>query len=253
MTPPPSTPPTHGVTSGGFAPTRWTLVLAARGDTPEARAALSELCATCYEPVVRFLRREGRDPDAARELAQEFFARVLARSGFATANPARGRFRSYLLGALRHFLADQQDRQNAGRRGGGSVPESLDAGSKAGAGLQVAADTSNDALAFDREWALDLMCRALERLEAEYESDGKGSLFAALKPWLGGDVPSDGAVAQVDGPPAGLTPGALKVAVHRLRRRFREIIRSAVADTVPEPADVDAELHHLVEVLARTG
>ena len=237
-------------TAGGFAPTRWTLVLAARGNTPEARAALSDLCASYYEPVLRFLRREGRDPDTARELAQEFFVRVLAGSGFAAADPARGRFRSYLLGALRHFLADQRDRRESARRGGGMVPESMESAEE-GRGPQVAADTSDDALAFDREWALDLMRRGLDRVSAEYVADGKGPLFEALKPWLGGDVP-EGA-GDVVSPPPWLTPGALKVAVHRLRRRFREIIRAEVADTVPDPADIDLELRHLVEVLAKTA
>jgi len=241
---------TAAATSGGFAPTRWTLVLAARGKTPEARAALSDLCAGYYEPVLRFLRREGRDPDSARDLAQEFFVRVLAGSGFAAADPARGRFRSYLLGALRHFLADQRSRNASVRRGGGVVPESLDPAGD-GLGPQVAADTADDALAFDREWALDLMRRGLDRLSAEYVADGKGPLFEVLKPWLGGNVPTGEGVAVPT--PAGLGPGALKVAVHRLRRRFRQIIRAEVADTVPDPGDIDAELHHLVEVLARVA
>lgn len=238
------------LTAGGFEPTRWTLVLAARGGTPEARAALSDLCGTYYEPVVRFLRREGRDPDAARDLAQGFFARVLQSDGFASADPARGRFRSYLLGALRHFLADQRDHRQAVRRGSGVVPESLD-GTAEGTGPQVAAETADDALAFDREWAFDLMRRGLDRLSAEYAADGKGALFEALKPWLGGSVAQETGGEAVA--PAGLGPGALKVAVHRLRRRFRQIIRSEVADTVPDPGDVDAELRHLVEVLARAA
>ncbi|MFM7101610.1 MAG: RNA polymerase sigma factor, partial [Verrucomicrobiota bacterium] len=239
------------VTAGGFAATCWTLVLAARGTTPEARAALSDLCATYYEPVVRFLRREGRDPDDARELAQAFFARVLAGRGFAAADPARGRFRSYLLGALRHFLGDRRDHRQAARRGGGIAAESLAGTDDEGPGLQVAADTADDALAFDREWALDLMRRALEQVEAEYASDGRGPLFTALKPWLGGDVPTGAGESGTRGSLPGLSAGAWKVAVHRLRRRFREIIRAEVADTVPDPADIDAELRHLVEVLAR--
>jgi DNA-directed RNA polymerase specialized sigma24 family protein len=239
---------TAAATSGGFAPTRWTLVLAARGNTPEARAALSDLCASYYEPVLRFLRREGRDPDSARELAQEFFSRVLTGSGFAAADPARGRFRSYLLGALRHFLRDQRARIASVRRGGGIVPESIDP-AEDGPGLQVAADTSDDALAFDREWAFNLMRRGLDRLSAEYVADGKASLFEVLKPWLGASSPTDHESAEST--PSGLSPGALKVAVHRLRRRFRQIIRAEVADTVPDPADIDAELHHLVEVMAR--
>ena len=238
------------LTAGGFAATRWTLVLAARGGTPEARAALSDLCGTYYEPVVRFLRREGRDLDAARELAQEFFTRVLAGRGFAAADPTRGRFRSYLLGSLRHFLADQRDRREAARRGGGVVPESLEE-LEGDFGSQATTEMSDEILAFDREWAFDLMRRGLNRLAAEYEADGKSLLFETLKPWLEGNIPAG--AKGVSPIPASLGPGALKVAVYRLRRRFREIIRAEVADTVPDPVDIDAELRHLVEVLARTA
>ncbi len=247
MTPDSSADPSRG----GFVPTRWTLVLAARGDTPEARAALSDLCAAYYEPVLRFLRREGRTDDAARELAQEFFARVLSRSGFAGADPARGRFRSYLLGALRHFLGDRRDHDRTLRRGGGAVAESLDTGSTDAPGLQVAAPDDGPALEFDRTWALALMRRSLDRIRAEYAAAGRMEQFVILQPWLGGEVPP--------GPQAraaerlGLSGGALKVAIHRLRRRFREILRAEVADTVPDPSDIDAELRHLVDVLARHG
>lgn len=106
----------------GFAPTPWTLVLRARGESPEARVALSELCATYYQPVFRFLRREGRDEDAARELAQEFFARVLQHGDLGAADPSRGRFRSYLLGAVKHFLADHRKQPGRQKRGGGRRP-----------------------------------------------------------------------------------------------------------------------------------
>ena len=127
---------TSAATTSPFAPTRWTLILRARGESVEARAALGELCESYYEPVLRFLRREGRDEDAARELTQEFFARVLAGGGFDEADPERGRFRSYLLGALKHFLADQRKREHRLKRGGGATPESLDA---SGAGVEVSA------------------------------------------------------------------------------------------------------------------
>lgn len=245
MTPDSSTDPSRG----GFLPTRWTLVLAARGDTPEARAALSDLCAAYYEPVLRFLRREGRTDDAARELAQEFFARVLSRSGFAGADPDRGRFRSYLLGALRHFLADRKDSDRTLRRGGGILPESLDAEADDAPALQVAAPGADPALEFDRAWALALMRRSLDRIREEYTAAGRPGQFAVLQPWLGGDSPPGPQAAAAE--QLGLSGGALKVAIHRLRRRFREILRAEVADTVPNPADVDAELRHLVEVLAR--
>ena len=168
-----------------FAPTRWTLVLRARGESVEARGALCELCEAYYQPVFRFLRREGREEDAARELTQEFFARLLAGGGLGAADPRRGRFRSYLLGAVKHFLADQRDREHRQKRGRGVVPESLDAQSA----LQVAdhASTPDDTL-FDREWALAVMDRALQTLAVEFAGADKAEQFTVLKPWLVGDA-----------------------------------------------------------------
>jgi RNA polymerase sigma factor (sigma-70 family) len=235
-----------------FAPTRWTLVLRARGATPEARAALSELCEAYYQPVFGFLRREGRDEDTARELAQEFFARLLQRGEVGNADPARGRFRSYLLGALKHFLADQRDHDRREKRGGGVVPESLDAplpGHDTAPGLQVADPSAvlSDPH-FDRQWALTVMAHALDALAAEFQAEGRAEQFDLLKPWLVGDAAElNQARVAVQ---LGLGESAIKVAIHRLRKRFRETVRSEVAQTVPEGADVDEELRYLVEVLA---
>ncbi len=233
-----------------FAPTRWTLVLRARGESAEGRAALSELCEAYYQPVLRFLRSEGRDEDAARELAHDFFARVLAGSGFAGADPERGRFRSYLLGALKHFLADQRDHAARLKRGGGVTLESLDAPDETdtSAGLAVAdpGAVPRDA-AFDREWALTVMDRALVALQKEFDEAGKAAQFETLKPWLMGDTPASSqadAARRLD-----LTEGAVKVTIHRLRKRFREVVRLNIAQTLADPALVDEELRHLVEAL----
>ena len=233
-----------------FAPTRWTLVLRARGESVEARGALSELCEAYYQPVFRFLRREGREEDAARELTQEFFARLLSGGGFCAADPRRGRFRSYLLGAVKHFLANQRDYDQRQKRGGGIAPESLDAQTDTEPMLQVAdrANTPDDTL-FDREWALAVMDRALQSLAAEFTGEEKSDQFTALKPWLVGDaatLPQAEAAARL-----GLSESAIKVAIHRLRKRFREVIRAEIAQTVDESGDVDGELRYLVEVLAR--
>jgi RNA polymerase sigma-70 factor (ECF subfamily) len=248
-TSPGTTPP-----MGGFVPTRWTLVLRAQGATAESRAALSDLCASYYEPVRRFLQREGRDEDAARELAQEFFAGVLARGGLGVADPGKGLFRTYLLGAVKHFLFDQRKHAARAKRGAGAVPESLDAVGEDGEEptLQVA-DTSEgmgDAW-FDRDWALTLMARALDALAEQFRSEGKAVLYEALEPWLVGDV---GGATQLDvGQRLGMSESAVKVAVHRLRKRFREILKAEIAQTLPEGGDPAAELGYLAEVLVRVG
>jgi RNA polymerase sigma-70 factor (ECF subfamily) len=164
-----------------FAATRWTLVLRAKEDSAEGRAALSDLCAAYYQPVFKFLACEGRSEDAARELAHEFFARVLAGSALGGADGTRGRFRGYLLGALKHFLADIRDRANAARRGGGIAPEPLDTATGAGQPLPGAPDDDRQ---FDRQWALTVIARALEVIGAELREAGKAMQFEVLKPWL---------------------------------------------------------------------
>src|SRR6185436_1085314 len=150
---------------GAFAPTRWTLVLRARGDSSEGRAALGELCEAYWTPVFRFLRGEGRNEDSARDLTQEFFARLLARGGFDTVEPGRGRFRSFLLGAVKHFLSDVRDHERRLKRGGGQVIEPLAAGTDTSPGLQIPDPSSapSDTF-FDRQWALVLMDRALRNV-----------------------------------------------------------------------------------------
>lgn len=233
-----------------FDATRWTLILRARGKTPEARAALNELCAAYYNPVLRFLCREGRDEDAARDLAQEFFARILSRGAFDEADPERGKFRSYLLGALKHFLADQRKHERRLKRGGGSIPEPLNvSGADDPDALQIA-DASPPAQEhfFDREWALAVMDRALAVLEAEFTASGKTEQFQSLKPWLmGTDLPvSQAEIARR----LGLTEGAVKVHIHRLRKRFREAVRTEIAQTLRDPALVDEELRHLILALS---
>ncbi|MBK6900052.1 MAG: sigma-70 family RNA polymerase sigma factor [bacterium] len=205
--------------------------------------------------MFRFLRREGRDEDAARELTQEFFARVLAGSGFAGAERARGRFRSFLLGAVKHFLGDLRDREHCQKRGGGRAPESLDAprldGTDTAAGLQVPDPSAPFAdVWFDRQWALTLMDRALTALEDDFVASGKERHFGVLKPGLlGAGAELSPAVAANA---LGLTEGAAKVAIHRFRKRFREFIRAEIAQTLGEGADVDGELRYLVEVWAGT-
>jgi RNA polymerase sigma-70 factor (ECF subfamily) len=232
--------------SSNFAPTRWTLVLRAGGRGEPAKAALADLCGAYYEPVVAFLRRDGRDADTARETAHAFFESVLT-GGMGNPEPARGRFRSYLLGALKHFLANQRAARLAEKRGGGVEHLPLIAESDTAPGLPMpAAPEPPSEMVFDREWAFTLIARALATVEAEHA--GKPEWFAALKPWLdgGGDRPQAAVAAQL-----GLTETAVKVAIHRLRVRFRESIRSEIAATVPDPAEAADELRHLIEIAAR--
>lgn len=240
--------------SPAFVTTHWTHVVAARGETPAARAALGDLCAAYWTPVFRFLVREGRDEDAARELTQEFFARLLQRSGVAGADPSRGKFRSYLLGAVRHFLGDVRDSERRGKRGGGVAAEPLDTVEAADAteettGLQIADPGAEPRdTRFDRQWALTILDRALNTLESEFTAAGKRAQFDVLEPWLVGE---SGALTSAAAARAlGMNEGAAKVAIHRLRKRFRALVRDEVARTVNDPAEIEAELQYFVEVLA---
>jgi DNA-directed RNA polymerase specialized sigma24 family protein len=232
-----------------FHDTRWTLVSRSRGSDTQAQAALSELCAAYYAPVVAFLRRDGREEGVARDLAHDFFARLLAGGAIDGADPLRGKFRSYLLMALKRFAADQRGRDHAAKRGGGQVHAVIEGESeKTGAGLQIA-DASVEApdAAFDRQWALTLLARAMVRLENEMRGDGKSAHFDVLKPWLTAEAdatPQSEAAAKL-----GMNIEAVKVAVHRLRKRFREAVKAEIAQTVGEAGDVREELEALMGAL----
>lgn len=233
-----------------FHSTRWTLVLRSRGDAPEARTALSELCEVYWTPVFRFLRSEGRNDDDSRELAQEFFARLLARGGFDGADPAKGRFRSYLLGALKHFLAEQRRNEGRQKRGGGAVVESLDATTHDTApGLQIAdASAAMSDKQFDRDWAFAVMDRSLKAVQEDFDQAGKAAHFEVLKPWLVGDTDN---LSQVDAAARlGSTTGAVKVMIHRLRKTFRSAVETEISETVPDAAEIGEELRYLIEVLS---
>lgn len=227
-----------------FHPTRWTLVLRARGAGEEAKLALSELCAAYYEPVVAFLRREGRDDDAARDLAHAFFENLLT-GGVGAPQQGRGRFRSYMLGALKHFLANRRAAERAAKRGGGAEHVPLAAETDTSPGIPIPG-VPDDSHVFDREWALALIGRALAALEAEHAA--KPGWFAALRPWLdgGADQPQAEAARAL-----GMSETAVKVAIHRLRERFRELIRAEVASTVDDPSEVGGELRHLIAAAGR--
>jgi RNA polymerase sigma-70 factor (ECF subfamily) len=203
-------------------------------------------------PVFRFIRRNYAD-DAARDLTQEFFAQLLAHRGLDRVEQGKGRFRSYLLGAVKHFLGGQKERAEAAKRGGGQVPVPLEVGADTHTTttLQVIdpAAPVPDAF-FDRQWALSVIDHALNALATELTSAGKGNYFETLKPWLAGEVTS---LSQSDAArQLGLTDGAVKVAIHRLRKRFRDLVKEEIAGTVDQPAAIEEELHYLLEALAQT-
>ncbi len=224
-------------------------MLEARGDSPQAKVALSELCAAYYAPVFAFVRYNARDEDAARDLTQEFFARLLARQGLNSVEQSKGRFRSYLLGAAKHFLADMRDRTNAAKRGSGQAHESIEPGTDTSPGLQLSDERalSPDA-EFDRKWALTLLDRALAALAKENSAAEKSAHFETLKPWLTGDSEN---FSQADAARAlGLNEGAVKVAIHRLRRRFRELVKAEIGQTLTDPSQVAEELACLIAALS---
>lgn len=255
----PSTPSTPAPSSDGgawFLTTQWTKVAQAAGTTPEARAALSDLCAQYWSPVHRFILRERLDPDLARDLTQEFFSRLLAGSGVAGAKRHHGRFRTYLLGAVKHFLADERDRALAAKRGPGISPSPtarlVADSSGSSPGLQIPDPAAfPDDTRFDREWALLLLDRAYAVLSAEWAANDRARDFQILRPWLVGDTES---LSQADAArQLGMREGAIKVAIHRLRKRLREIVRHDIAQTVSTPAEIDDELQYFVRVLTSTG
>lgn len=229
--------------SASFHSTRWTMVLRADAQSSEGRAALSELCAAYYHPVFVFLRRMGFEADTARDHAHSFFAHLLER-GFPGADPLRGRFRSYLLGAVKFFVGDLLDHARREKRGGGVEHEIIDSADDHSAVLTMG-DPTAPAMpeVFDREWAVTVMNRAVQALAAEHEAER----FAALRPWLMGDA----AAAQAEtARMLGMTEGAFKVAVHRLRKQFRAHLRREIAQTVGDDADIDDELRYLCSALA---
>jgi RNA polymerase sigma factor (sigma-70 family) len=232
-----------------FVTTQWTRVLEARGDSPEARAALSDLCAAYYAPVFAFVRHNTPDEDAARDRTQEFFARLLSRQSIGAVDPERGRFRSYLLGAVKHFLADMRERERRLKRGGGQVHESIEPGTDTSPGLQLPdANAPSPDREFDRKWALTVLDRALAALDAEHRATGKTEQFDTLKLWLTGDTEN---LSQAEAArQLGLNENAVKVAIHRLRRRFRETIKAEIGRTLSDHSQVDEELGQLLAALS---
>ena len=233
-----------------FVTTRWTVVVnAGRHSTVQSEKALEELCRTYWYPLYAYVRRRGHSPEDAQDLTQEFFARLLEGQSLAGADPELGRFRSFLLTSMNHFLTDEWKKANAKKRGGGCEVLSLDwAAAEERFDLEPVDDCTPDKL-FEKQWALTLLAEVLNRLELEYQQEGKADLFAALKQTLMGSRESQ-PYAELAGA-LGLNEGAVKVAVHRLRKRYRELIRDEIAGTLDRTQDIDQEMRHLFRSLAR--
>lgn len=229
-----------------FPTTRWTLVCAAgEGSGGEKRSALVSLCETYWYPLYAYVRRRGHSPEESQDLTQEFFLRILEGRYLNRAERDKGRFRAFLLTSLKFYLADQADRGRALKRGGGQLPFELQYGEERY--QHEPADFETPESIFERRWALLLLDRVLERLRGEYARAGRLEHFEKLKGALLG--PLDRPYAQAAGE-IGLSEGALKVAVHRMRKRYRDLFRDEIADTVSDPSEVKAELRYLAKALS---
>ena len=236
------------IAAGGFHTTRWTQVIQAKERTHEGLDALRDLCAAYYSPVIAFLRRRGHDADAARDLAHEFFADVLEGDAIGGADRVQGRFRSYLLGAVKHFLSHQREAEQRLRRGAGVRPLSIDEESETSPALAIADDErlSPDA-AFDRQWALTTLDHALQALRKECVAEDRAQLFELLLPQLTGDADHGDQVALADS--LGMNINSLKSAVLRLKRRFRALVKAEVAATLEDERAVAEEMASLFAAL----
>lgn len=231
-----------------FASTRWTLVLSAgQRSSAESYDALEVLCRAYWHPLYAYVRRRGYSCEDASDLTQEFFARLLEKRILVHVDPAKGRFRSFLLASLQHFLANEWDKTRAQKRGAGQPLISIDAAAaERSCGLEPAHHLTAEKI-YERRWALTLLERVLLRLRADYDRAGKGPLFEALKSAL--VEPGRGAAYHEIGAALGMSEGAVKVAVHRLRKRYRGLLLDEIAHTVADQAEIDEELQTLMAAL----
>ena len=232
-----------------FATTHWSVVLAAANQkSPEAAIALERLCRTYWYPLYAYVRRQGYGPADAQDLTQEFFARLLVRNSLAGVAPHRGKFRSFLLVTLRHFLSDQRDWASAAKRGGGRQVLSLDAEEAEGRYCLEPVDGLDAEKIYERRWAMTLLGQAWTRLREESAAHGKLQQFECLAEFVAGEAEMTCVAAA---PELGLSESAMRSAVHRLRERYRALIREEIAFTVSAPGEVDEELGYLITVMRR--
>ena len=233
-----------------FVTTHWSVVLAARqGEASQSRKALEELCRAYWDPLYSYIRRRGYTHEDAKDLTQEFFVRLSAPDFLASVSSDKGKFRSFLLASLNHFLANEWHRAKAQKRGGNAHHFSLDAEMGEGRPLEEPASAETPEVFFDKRWALTILERALAALRQEFAGSGKSAQFDALKPYLTDAAAGQNyerAAAQLQ-----MKPDSVAVAVHRLRKRYRELVRSEVAETVQSQAELEGEMSYLLSVLSR--
>lgn len=244
----PDTPVPHALaTAAVFATTLWSVVLTARDvDSSDSREALEKLCRRYWYPLYAYLRRNGHSPHDAQDLTQEFLARLIANQDLQGVEPRRGKFRSFLLGTLKHFLSDERKKARAQKRGGSQIIVSLDEESAESRYRLEPVDAATPETYFERQWGLTILERVMDRLRARYEERGKAEIYAALQPCLGG---SRQPVSYVQiGATLGVREGNVKVMVHRLRQEFGEILRAEIAHTVADESEIDEEIRQLIRV-----
>jgi RNA polymerase sigma factor (sigma-70 family) len=235
--------------SGGvaFTTTHWSVVLEAQGESPAAQEALEKLCSTYWRPIFAFLRRQGFRPEEAEDITQGFFAQLLERRKFSALREEKGRLRSFLLGALKYFVADEQRRAMAIKRGKGQRILSLDE-LRTGEGIETEpADPMTAEMIYERRWALTVLERVLSRLKDEYRAAGNIALFDSLKEFLP-DEPGSPSQAEIAAR-LGMTENAVRQAFYRFRQRYQSLLREEIAHTVATPGDIEDELRHLIAVL----
>ncbi|MGB7745868.1 MAG: sigma-70 family RNA polymerase sigma factor [Verrucomicrobiia bacterium] len=232
-----------------FSTTHWSMVLAAgRGDVPQAQDALEKLCRTYWPPLYAYARRRGNSQADAEDLTQEFFAWLLERNWLRGADPQRGRFRSFLQVTFSRFLANEWDKTRTQKRGAGRVVTLQFDAAETGFAREAAANLTPEQ-SYEWRWALTLLDQVITRLGAEYAGQGKAELFGELEPCLLGERAAQPYAALAL--KLGMTEGSVKVAVYRLRQRYRQLLRDEIANTVAKPEDIEEEMRHLFTVLAR--
>lgn len=237
--------PSHRQT---FVTTHWSVVLsAAHSDTTQAQDALSKLCQTYWHPLYTYIRRRGYSPEDAEDLTQSFFASLLARNAVSTVSPEKGRFRSFLLASLNHFLSDEWDKARAQKRGGYKIVH-FDTQTAESWLDQMPSQNLTPERAYELRWAITLLEQVYRTLEEEHRQHGKGELFDALRGTLAG--PGNSVPYAELAQRLGLNEGAVKVAVHRFRQRYRTRLREAIAETVATEADAEEELRYLLRIVA---